>query len=167
MHIDNNPLSILLRLTLFFLLIYKIYELIKIYLVPFLEQKNTILQKQQLELLEKETLLTSTIKRVDNQMTQQRKMTLLLEKKIQIWHHITVEKHLEEERKQRSLALRLQAKRQLQERILTEINVLNEVIPLATAQAEKELTLFYAEEKGAHLLKDFINQFTLQTTMKQ
>jgi hypothetical protein len=71
MHIDNNPfnnpLSLLLRLTLFFLLIYKIYDLIKIYLIPFLEQESKVLQKQQLELLEKETLLTSTIKRVENQ----------------------------------------------------------------------------------------------------
>lgn len=158
MHIDSNPLSFILRCTLFALLMYKIYELIKAYVIPFLAQQKKILQKQQMELTEKETLLASTIKRVENQTTQQKKMTALLEKKMQLWHHLTVERYLEEERKQRSLAIRLNTKRKLQQKQLTETKILSEVIPEATRQAQEECAILYEGQKGAVLLKNFIDR---------
>ena len=110
MGISSDFWTLLFRSTLFLLFAYKCYELIVTHLYPYLVQQKKILKRQEEELLEKEKLISSTLKRVENQINHQRKMFILLEKKIQVWHRFMLNNQILEEKRQQLLMTKIKEK---------------------------------------------------------
>ena len=94
MHIEVSVLEILFRISVFSLLAYNLYGLIKKYLLPMLSDAVAHEKKEQTELLGKDKLLLATQNRVKGQIYNQKQMFTLLERNVQVWH----EAQLEEQR---------------------------------------------------------------------
>lgn len=82
MHIDLTVTSVLFRGMIFFLFSYKIYkifikDILRDYLLRLLQDERN----EQTEFVEKDTLLTSTQKRLESQLSVQRQYLANLEKK--------------------------------------------------------------------------------------
>src|SRR3972149_8964181 len=148
MHIDNSFLGLVFSATLFILIAYKIYSFVKAYCIPFLLQQVREVQKQQMELLQTETLLASTLKRVDNQLFQQKKMAVLLEKKVQLWHRAMSDKKADEEKEYKLHLLRVIEKRKIQEKQLFETKMVLEVVPSSVKIASDELLATHRGKNG-------------------
>ncbi len=158
MHIDMNPLSIVFHLTLFAIFSFKLWGLIKEHLFPYLSKEKREQKKQQVEILERDKLLTSTVKRIDNQVKHQKKMFVLLEKKVQRWHQFKCDSNADVEKEDKKLIAKNKKKRMMQERFLQESKLAASVMPLAFQNARDELKCAYQGSSGAEFLKQLIKK---------
>ncbi|KKQ48454.1 MAG: hypothetical protein US69_C0022G0008 [candidate division TM6 bacterium GW2011_GWF2_38_10] len=148
--------TIIFRFVLFGLLAYKVKQMICSYGIPYLQQEVESERKQHMELLEKEKLLTSTQHRLENQMSQQSRTLVGLEKKIQQWHNVLVADHQE----RIAHAVRVQelvnVKRKQQSLCLQRAKDAQVVIPEVFANVEHELALRYNGDAGKKKLQSCI-----------
>ena len=156
MHIEFTFLSIIFHLVLSSLLMYKLWSLIKQHLIPFLHQKILSFKRRRIELIEKQKLLASTQNRIDNQIKHQKKMFILLEKKIQQWHTTMKELQRKKEKENKSLLDAIKVKRSLQEKSFTNTKMMAEILPKAFASAKKKLQAKYSDQEGKAKLQELI-----------
>lgn len=140
MEISSDFLTLLFKCTLFFLFSYKCYELVMRYLFPYLVQQKGELKKNEEELLEKEKLVSSTLRRVENQINHQRKIFILVEKKIQNWHRFMLNNHILEEKKQQLIITKIKEKRMLQQQQLSQKKLYKVLFPRIVLKAPRTLT---------------------------
>lgn len=155
MHSEFSLLEVCFELLLFSLFAYKLYELGKTYLIPFLYQTLAQEKNKQTEILEKEKLLISTHHRLENQINQQKRTYALLEKKIQGWHSAC---EAEKEQLKRDEALRIENiknKRIIQQANLA-LTVALQAIPSAIQATRNELTEKYRGQWGKQELTQLL-----------
>lgn len=161
-----DVLNILFRFTLFGLLAYKILQLVKTYVIPFLKEELNIEHKQRTELLEKEKLLNSTQHRLENQISHQKKTFALLEKSALLWQaHLVKQKGINEH-ELTIIASDILEKRKRQQTQLARAKDGTLVIPQAYEQAGNEFMIAYQGAYGAQQLNQFITQITTPNNIK-
>lgn len=158
MHTNIGFWDVVFKLTLFSLISYKLYDLIKTYLVPFLIQQITQEKRQQTELLEKEKLLTSTQQRFKNQIYNQKQMFILLEKNVHEWHKAQQNENLNQEHENALIVEKTKTKRISQKDNLVLLNNIQLSMPSAMEQAIEELKSKYSSQAGKELLEKVIKQ---------
>ena len=146
MHVSTNAIGLLFGFSLFSLLVYKLAELVKAYLIPLLYKQMHEMKKERAELLDREKLVTSTLSKIDNQRNQQKKMFILLEKKIQMWHN---EVQLEAEKREddfRVIAHNVEEKRGIQEHNFAVAKTTLNVLPAILQKVRRDLLIEYKNE---------------------
>lgn len=164
MHFECSFLEISFELFLFSLFAYKLYELGKAYLIPFLYQSMTEEKNIQTEILEKEKLLISTHHRLENQITQQKRTFLILEKKVQAWH-ATMQAEIEQAKRNETTRIEhIKLKRIAQRNHLTHALLVQQTLPQALAETNHQLMASYEGQNGAELFSRVINNLLESTT---
>lgn len=156
MHIQLDMLDIVFRIVIFLLLGYKLHELAHRYVIPFLFKHIETEKNHQLELLEKEKLFISTENRIENQISAQKKMFILLEKNMQLTHSFLIARNEQAEKDARHTLQNLQEKRALQKKQFILMKTSQEVIPETITIARQELEERYATHDGVVTLKKII-----------
>lgn len=148
--------TIIFRFTLFGLLAYKVKQMICSYGIPYLQQEVEAERKQNMELLEKEKLLTSTQHRLENQMSQQSRALAGLEKKVQQWNNVLAVDHQERSANMARICELVQKKRKQQSLYLQSAKDAQVVIPEVFTNIECELALHYRGDAGKQKLQSCI-----------
>jgi hypothetical protein len=149
-------IDIIFKLFLFSLLIYKLSEIVKGTLFPFLYNQVKKIKSAQIELMGKEKLLTSSQKRIGSQIDEQKKMFVVLEKKIQLWHVTFVEDQNEKNQSSKEIIKKITAKRKRQEANFSCTGMLKVFVPKSLSFARKELAEKHAGKYGKDVLTEFI-----------
>ena len=166
MHSEFSLLEVCFELLLFSLFAYKLYELGKTYLIPFLYQTLAQEKNKQTEILEKEKLLVSTHHRLENQINQQKRTYALLEKKIQSWH-LALE--IEKDQLKRDEIQRLEqvkSKRIIQQTNLA-LTLALQAIPCAIQATRDELAQKYQGHWGKQELAQLLESVSKSSLKKQ
>jgi hypothetical protein len=79
-------IEILFRFTIFSLLLVKIVQLLRSFLIPYLFDEIKKEKAIRTELIEKENFVKSTQNKIENQIKSQNKLLTDLEKNVQRWH---------------------------------------------------------------------------------
>ena len=126
-------------ITLFVLFIYKIIDLIRIYVVPMLFQKMQEQRDRQTEVLEKEDLLSSTRKKIEKKIFEQKRHFVVLENNMSNLRDYMLQKQEAASKEQIITSKVLQQRRALQRSRQKQHVLLDAAIPGILAQAETEL----------------------------
>ena len=149
---DVSLLDLLFRLSIFSILLYKCYLLVKQHFIPLLKTAVHDEHNHLTELLEKEKLLLSTHKRFESQIYQQKQMFTLLEQKVHQWHQSLAEAKRIAEADALEKRHKLRDKIAVQQQYLCTQEALRAIAPTVLAQAQTTLTHQYTGTKGhAHL----------------
>lgn len=148
MHSEFVWLDVVFRVCLFSVLAYKLYSLVRQYVVPMLVEYIHDQRKKQAEFVDKDKLLFSTRKRLENQLAGQKQSFLLLEKNMQRWiaHQKEACQSLEGENK--NLIERLNQRRASQKKNMKFALMVQENLADAYSQAHVILVDKYAGEHG-------------------
>lgn len=158
MYVDDNLLSIAFRLSLFGLFIYKTIELIRQYVLPFLYKRVLEIKNEHMELIEKEKYVKSTLKRMQQQVSYQKKMFSVLEKKVESWHRLMQKRRLDAEKEMREAEQRMRDRRRQQAKLVKIDTLSQAALPRAIYLAEEDFIKNYRGEAGVKLLKKIIAQ---------
>ena len=157
MHIDFNFTSILFRGVLFCCFVYKIHQVfVKKKLREYLDNQLQSLRNEQVELIEKETLLLSTRKRLEGQLQAQRQLFIGIEKK---YAHFVVAEKARATAENIAFMARgnaIQQKQEVQQKNWHDIAALREVVPGVIKNAREELMLHYDGVRKEQALKKFL-----------
>lgn len=162
---DISLVDVVFRVSIFLLLAYKLYDLIRAYLIPALFEQIAAERKQQTEIMEKDKLLLSTRHRLENQIYNQKHVFTLLEKNVQVWNRLQQEHADELERENRSIIEKLHERRAIQRKNLSLSHTLNLSIPQALTQAAKTLEERYSSNDGKNFLHNTIT--SLESSRKR
>lgn len=158
MHFEFTFLEIAFRVTLFGLLAYKITGLVKSYIIPLLYDMEEQEHRAFSELVEKEKVLFSTQRKLEDQINQQKNSLILLEHKVSLWHDgVMAYKDLMDQ----EIILvdqRLDEKRKIQQRFFTASKVGEKIIPETIDYARRDLSAQYAGDSGEKLLHQMLGQ---------
>ena len=157
---EFTMMNILLRCSIFALLVYKGFFLFQQYVIPWLRELINSERNHLTELLEKQKLLTSTRKRLETQIYNQQQRFTLLEHNMHRWHQAQVAAQEQHEQEQAALLAALQAKLTLQARNRAHTQALQAIIPDALAQAEDTLIRNAAGNTGSTQLDQLVAQLT-------
>ena len=159
MHIEFTLVSLLFRGTIFFLFVYKVYHVfIKNRLQAHLDEELQTIRNEHVEFVERDTLLSSTRKRLEQQLTQQKSSLSTLEKKYAGFVHAEQDRaHAEEE----ALRVRLAAiarKHEVQQENKARLAALQRAIDPACAKAHADLTAYYTQGASLKMLDAYIKK---------
>ena len=157
---EFTMMNILLRCSIFALLVYKGFFLFQQYVIPWLRELITAERNHLIELLEKQKLLASTRKRLETQIYNQQQRFTLLEHNMHRWHQAQVAAQEQREQEQAALLTALQTKLTLQARNIAHAQALQAIIPDALAQTEDALMRTAAGSTGNAQLTKLIAQLT-------
>jgi hypothetical protein len=157
MHIELNLVSILFRGSIFCLFAYKVYEtFVKEKLRAYLEAELQVARNEQIEFVEKDTLLLSTRKRLEGQLNQQKQLFNSLEKKYA--QFVLAEQKMAAAQEQ-ATQHRIEAivkNRVIQRENLAQCVALQAAVPLVIEQANRELVQFYGAEHSRTVLGRYL-----------
>ena len=157
MHIDFNMTSILFRGALFCCFVFKIYQVfVKKKLREYLDNQLQALRNEQVELVEKETLLHSTRKRLEGQLQTQRQLFLGIEKKYAQFVAAECERAAIEQAAFVARGKAIQQKQVLQQKNWHDLVLLRDVIPVVVKDARAELEVHYAGMRKEQALKKIL-----------
>jgi hypothetical protein len=148
MYSEITALDVFFKITVFGLLLYKIFELFITYLLPLLKEQIFQDRKQQTEIFEKEKLFISTKQRIENQIYNQKQMFIHLERNVQAWHNNMLLERESLEQKNRINNERIQDKRRTQKKNMILFFDVQTSCPEALKRARKELMKEYLSENG-------------------
>ena len=161
MLINNiNFVEFLFQLTIFFLLFNFVFKYIKQYLIPELYKEVENIKKKETNLKEKNKLLVSSAKKIENQIDKQTKEFLFLDKKMQTSQKFFLEKKMEIDKNNEILKNKIQEKRKRQSKNLTLLKTQQIVIPKAVKLTYEEMVNLYKGEKSLNLLKELIERIS-------
>jgi hypothetical protein len=158
MHSEVSLIEIIFRLSIFSLLAYKLYSLIKSYIVPMLIDEVAAKKKEQDELLGKEKLLVSTQQRVKGQIYNQKQMFILLERNVQVWQQALINEKNAQEKTNDYIIQKITRKREIQNNNIDVSMMIQAVIPQAISTATHNLELRSQSAEGREFLSTVINQ---------
>ena len=153
-------MHILLRCSIFALLVYKGFFLFQQFVIPWLRKLITTERNHLTELLEKQKLISSTCKRLETQIYNQQQRFTLLEHNMHRWHDAQIAAHEQREQEQTARLAALQEKFAIQARNIAHTQVLQTIIPDALEQAEDALIRNAAGSTGATQLNQLVVQLT-------
>lgn len=157
MHIDLNWTSFLFRGSIFCLFAYKVYQLfIKKSLKNYLDNELQAAKNEQVEFVERDTLLLSTRKRLESQLASQKQLFTTLEKKYAQFVAVEREKHEQEEALMAERLEKIAKKRQEQASNLAELIALRAAVPLVVQQARVQLVEEYVLSKRTTVLSNYL-----------
>lgn len=156
MHTNAWFIDIAFKLIIFSLLAIKIYELMQKYALPMLRRLIDEEKKQQLELMEKDKLISNSQYNMENQLIQQKKMFLALDTKIKQWYDFVKQNQETQDQLKQMLSKNLLKKRTLQEKNYQAMQISKFVIPTAINQAKDELKKIHKTE-GNEVLEKLIS----------
>lgn len=157
MHINFDLTSILFRGVLFCCFVYKVHQVfIKKKLREYLDGELQSLRNEQVELVEKETLLLSTRKRLEGQLQAQRQLFVGIEKKYVQFIAVERERAALENAAFAARGIAIKKKQEMQQKNWHDIAMLREVIPGAVENARAELILHYDKSRKELALKNFL-----------
>lgn len=158
MQADFSLLEVMFKLLLFGILVGNLIYLYKKYVVPLLYQEIIEEKNARTELLEKERLLVSTYHRIENQVLQQKKMFVLLEKNVQIWLQ-AMNDEVDKNNKEAAAEQRaLIQKRIIQKKYLANALLGKAVIPESIALARHDLIEGFQAELGKERLAAMVKE---------
>ncbi|MBM3886430.1 hypothetical protein FJ364_00745 [Candidatus Dependentiae bacterium] len=159
MHIDLNIVSILFRGAIFFLFAYKVYQnFIKDKLRAYLHTELQNERNEQIELVEKDTLLLSTRKRLEGQLNQQKQVFTTLEKKYAHFVFLEQQAAAEQEKMIQIRIHTIKQKRELQQKNLATLVALRLAVPEAIEAAKHELMQEYNESRSRNVLNEYLKK---------
>lgn len=157
MHIDFDVTSILFRGMLFCCFVYKVYQVfIKNKLREYLDSELQALRNEQVELVEKETLLLSTRKRLEGQLQMQRQLFVSIEKKYAQFVAAEQATALAENKIFMAREQAIKRKHETQQKTWREIAALRAVIPEVVHKTHIELVQHYDKSRGEQSLHSFL-----------
>lgn len=162
MALASTLIEIAFRLSIFSLLVYKLYDLGKRYFVPFVDQGLKEEEDKRTALLEKEKLISSTQLRIENQIQRQNQRFITLEKNVQQWHNSMLAYKNQQESESREIARHIHDKHTKQtQRMFTQKNACG-ALPKALALAQSELMERYAHNRGKQDLTNIIKTMIIK-----
>ena len=153
MFTNLSLINIFFKCSIFLILIYKIYDLIKNHIPAYLVEQVILTKNRQLQIFEKEKLLTTASFRLENEIFHQKEMFISLEKKMQYWQELMIQFKNEQDQKNNVLLKRLKEKRSLQHSNITNQKNMESVLPKALIAARRELMIKYQGVEGKVLLE--------------
>ena len=160
---DISLTDLLFRLSIFAILMYKCYFLIKQHFIPLLKSTVQDEHNHLTELLEKEKLLLSTRKRFENQIYQQKQMFTLLEQKVHQWHQALAEDKSNAEKAGTVRQAKLRHKVHLQQDYQCMQQAMQAIAPTILNQAEVALKQQYAGADGQAHLQTLVTALTSES----
>jgi lipoate-protein ligase A len=158
MHFDLSLAGIAFRLTIFGLLLTKLMQISRNYIIPYLLDQIKQERAIRTELIEKENFITSTQNRVENQLRNQKKTFEDLEKNVQKWHtSLQHEKELTE-KQLIDIKNKIEKKRTTQRKNYIKAATYACIVPQAIELAHQELSLNCLADSGKHLFEKLINK---------
>lgn len=151
-----NFWEIIFELTIFFLLCVAIYDLSKKYLLPILYEQISSIKKKEIDDKERDKLLSSSKKRIENEIKDQDEKFFLLEKKVRVWGNFLEEEKNKLEKVDENILENVKAKRKKQEANFNLFNTQRIVIPQAVRLSYKEIEDLYSGSKGEELLRELL-----------
>lgn len=151
-------LEIGFKLLLFFILVGNLIYLYKKYAVPQIYKEILREQNERTSLLEKERLLASTYHRIENQVQQQKKLFVLLEKNVRTWYQAMNE---DIHKKTKNALIQQQAlveKRVMQRKNLAQAVLGKAAVPSAVALARQDLIKKFQTDSGAERFAAMIKE---------
>ncbi len=91
--------EVVLKIVLFGLAIYKLYDLIVTYAKPMLQERMHDIERRNIELAGKKQLLTQTRQHYENELIKQQQLFKFLEAKVRIWHEACSKRQRDEEKR--------------------------------------------------------------------
>jgi len=158
MHTEIGFWEIVFRTSLFSLLAYKLYDLIRIHVVPMLFEILRQEKKEQTELLEKEKLMHTTQTRLKQQMYNQKQMFTLLERNVLAWHKACNEASQRSKDENAAIVQKMIELRTMQQRNVMIEQVVRASIPQAIDLATRQLEARYGSDEGTVHLHTVIEQ---------
>jgi|GEM_PF-2032673 hypothetical protein len=160
MHSEFILWHILFRFTLFFLLAYKLYELLTRYVLPYFYKELKKEKDTHTEILEKEKLLSSTHRKLEDQISQQKRTFIILEKNVKNWHNFLFQQAASYENALQQQAQQIIQKRATQQIFYTESKIAHKIIPNVISQVQKTLFNNCYSPEGKKFLSNVINHLT-------
>ncbi len=165
MHVNISLIDIIFHFCLFGLLIHTLINPIKQYVIPLLYNLLNKEKNQQMEIIEKDKLLTSTQLRLQNQIKQQKKSFVVFERNIQKWYKAQQHNANEQEQINRLRTQALNDRRTRQRKEIYASMLLKKALPEALIKAEKEIIAFQKTSSNSFSAQSI--QHFLQSTVKQ
>ncbi|KKQ32620.1 MAG: hypothetical protein US49_C0006G0071 [candidate division TM6 bacterium GW2011_GWF2_37_49] len=141
-------IEVLFKLTIFSLLLIKILQLFKSYGVPYLFDEIKREKAVRTELIEKENLVKSTQNKIENQIRNQNKLFLDLEKNVQKWHAYLRQEEDVITKKLADAKIKIERKRNIQRNNYVITTIYSVAMPKAIKLAQKELESNYLNQDG-------------------
>jgi len=143
---DITFMSVLFNFTIFSLLLIKILQLFKNHGIHYLFDEIKKEKAIRTELIEKENFVKSTQNKLENQIRNQNKLFLDLEKNVQKWHaHLRLEEELIA-KKLVDAKVKIERKRNIQRNNYVITTTYSIAMPKALYLAEKELASNYTSK---------------------
>jgi hypothetical protein len=160
MHFDFSLAGIAFKLTVFGLLLTKLMQLSRNYIIPYLLDQIKQERAIRTELVEKENFISSTQNKIENQLRNQKKTFEDLEKNVQKWHaSLQHEKELTE-KQLIDTKNKIEKKRTTQRKNYIKTATYACVVPQAVELAHQELSHNYLSDSGKHFFNKLINKLT-------
>jgi exonuclease VII large subunit len=139
MHIETDFWNFLFGIIVFLLFIYQLVDMVRKRVVPYLLERLQHKDHEQIEVLEREELLSSTRKKIEKKISEQKKIFEQLEGNMQAVHHYQQEKIAKMQQEQDSLKYELQVRLQQQACYRANQVALQEALPRVLEEAEKKI----------------------------
>lgn len=149
-------LTFLFELTIFVLFFIVVYRLFKQYVLPLLYEQIEQIKKNEIDLKEKDNLLDLSKKDLEKVIKRQEEELFVLQKKVQFWKQLLINKNEEEKMRADLLLQSIRNKRKTQEANLLVSKTEKIVIPESIKLAYEEIEDLYSGEKGELLLRELI-----------
>ncbi len=157
MHIELNLVSILFRGSIFCLFSYKVYQsFIKDKLQAYLQSELQIASNEQIEFVEKDTLLLSSRKRLEGQLNQQKLLFTSLEKKYAQFVLAEQQAATDQEIAARLRVQTMIKNRATQRENLANLLALRAAIPAVVEKTNQELVQFYDNSRSREILGRYL-----------
>jgi hypothetical protein len=157
MHIELNIVSILFRGSIFCLFSYKVYQtFIKDKLQAYLQSELQIASNEQIEFVEKDTLLLSSRKRLQGQLNQQKILFASLEKKYAQFVLAEQQVAADQEAAARLRVETMIKNRETQRQNLAHLLALRAAIPVVVEKTNEELVKFYDNSRSREILGRYL-----------
>lgn len=140
---EITPIDILFKFTVFSLLLIKILQLLKNYVAPYLFDEIKREKAIRIELIEKENFVKSTKNKIENQIRNQNKLFIDLEKNVQKWNSFLKNEDEETGKKIAEIKVKIEQKRNIQRKNYFLTTAYSKAIPQAVDLAQKELEILY------------------------
>lgn len=154
--------EIFLKLTIFFLLVTLLFNLIKTKLMPLLYEEIEKEQSHKKNLIDANIDLEKDKKNIDIEINKEQETFLTLENKVKIWNQVWLNTEREKSTKYQERINFYKNKREIQVNNLDLLKMENYVIPKAIDLTKEELSLEYKKNTGTILLKELINKINIK-----
>lgn len=148
--------DIILPLLLFGLVLYKLFDLARSHIAPWLRGEVEAENRSHLQLIEKDRFLNTSQKKIETLIEGQKRLFTTLEKNATAVQQFIIEKRDREEQELNAINEKLTVKRATQELNIKVVKQCEEVFAIALCQAHDELREHFITRHGSEHLDEVI-----------